>query len=722
MMSPRNQKAPAQVARHHHHQVITECKSRPTSQQRNGLSLATSSTTSDGIGGSCSSSSSSSQHSCNSVAETAYQAHRCNANNATSGSANRLQQAPVQYLNHSDGSVYTLSGPNQQFVGRNNAKASQQQRNPNFLHQTDAMRTGAAGSPNLSSTANLEAPYQKQSSDLLTNVSRQQHLRLQHQVHQQLQRIYGAAERQPPGVSNQQQTNADKQQLLFRRHKQQVQQQLSEQIQQRNMNSTANREQQFRSAMMKNQHLMMINSSQQDNQTYDSLSPPGSSKHQLSESFYGAQEGGLTAAAAAAAASATASSQRQSAPISAILEECNDEDELLMPETILTSPAKRPVIDRKSQLEDLHYATVTAAALLSATANAAAAFAVTTEKQRHYERASHELRCPPGNEQQDLLNTIYSDTYQEIRKHQQDQQRSEALARYKQQHNRGPTYADSADVGNFHINERRIQLGAGSTSAIYSPFRGANAIPSQVYSIQPSQYQPYQQPAANINRQMPPQPPARRINRPVNQTLSNHAELLRQHHHQQRLYQQQQYHHKQHQQHQQHLKNHTQVGPAQVPALAILHHGGKNSSVKADLIGRMLVNNMINAQLGVAYSDGAQQKSGLVGGQNRAIAGSKLADNHALVDRSELAGYGVLARESKQLYRAPGQIFSVAPGVAFSDSSGHSNVPLVLDRELKPGGFIERICRIDLTLFWWSLLIVSFLFMGAIITISRYVV
>lgn len=720
MMGPRNQKAPAQVARHH--QAITECKSRPTSQPRNGLSLATSSTTSDGIGGSCSSSSSSSQHSCNSVAETAYQAHRCNANNATSASVNRLQQAPVQYLNHSDGSIYTLGGPSQQFLARNNAQ-NQQQRNPNFLHQTDVMRTGAASSPNQSSTANLEPPYHKQTGDLLTNVGRQQHLRLQHQVHQQLQRIYGAAERQPPGVSNQQQTNADKQQLLFRRHKQQVQQQLSEQIQQRNMNSTANREQQFRSAMMKNQHLMMVNSSQQDNQTYDSLSPPGSSKHQLSESFYGAQEAGLTAAAAAAAAAAsvTASSQRQSAPISAILEECNDEDELLMPETILTSPAKRPVIDRKSQLEDLHYATVTAAALLSATANAAAAFAVTTEKQRHYERATQELRCRPANEQQDLLNTIYSDTYQEIRKHQQEQQRSEAFARYKQHQNRGPIYADSADAGNFHINERRIQLGGGSTSAIYSPFRGAHAIPSQVYSIQQSQYQPYQQPAANMNRQMPPQPPARRINRPVNQTLSNHAELLRHHQHQQRLYQQQQIHHKQ----QQHQKNHAHAGPAQVPALAILHHGGKNSSVKADLIGRMLVNNMINAQLGATYSDGAQgvQKSGLVGGQNRAIsAGNKLVDNHALVDRAELAGYGVLARDSKQLYRAPGQIFSMAPGVAFSDSSGHSNVPLVLDRELKPGGFIERICRIDLTLFWWSLLIVSFLFMGAIITISRYVI
>lgn len=58
---------------------------------------------------------------------------------------------------------------------------------------------------------------------------------------------------------------------------------------------------------------------------------------------------------------------------------------------------------------------------------------------------------------------------------------------------------------------------------------------------------------------------------------------------------------------------------------------------------------------------------------------------------------------------------------ASSDASQHSNLPLILDKRLRSVSFVEKICQIDLTLLWWSLLTICVIFVATIVTISRYV-
>lgn len=665
----------------------------------------------------------------------------------------KLVKNQLQYLG-SDGSVFTIAQPR-----RNSPKGAQQAHRSNYLNRIEVMRNSS--SPNSSSTINLEQAWSRKKELTVNSDQRQQqHRRLQYQVHQQLQRIYGNTERQRDqnqtsetnhhymvdeqlkqhnniGNDHHQHRQQTPQHQQNQNQQQQHRHQIADRMQQRNL-SSANinfaSQQQFRENLMKNQPLMMMNI--QTDQTYDSLSPACVSKHQMNEGFY--------------AVDSNNNHPRQN-PISAIPEECNgddeDEVELLIPRTVVTN---RAVLDQKNQLEDLHYATATAAALLSATANAAAAFAANAEKQFDKKEVANELRgCSSTVEQQNLINTIYSDAYQEVRKQQRchPEPHPAALAGYKKQqhhlhqHNhRNSIYPDSLDQSNCMgvSNERqRIQTGpaTSTSSAIYSPLiRGNVANQSQIYSILPSNYQQYQAP--NFNRPMPPQPPLRRLLgrpppvvmnniNPYNHQRQNHRhDLINQ---QQQLFQQhlqlQQQQLQQRQQQQQNIQQHpTSNAPAvaiplpltaPVSTLAIVHQG-KNTSIKADLLGRMLVNNMIAAQQVATKSNDST---------HYATSSAQIVDrSRAMVEQgNNLASRHILSPGRDKIYRTPGHVFSINPAVAPSESSGQSNVPLVLDRELKPIGFIERICRIDLAVFWWSLIIVSFLFIGIMMTISRYI-
>lgn len=653
----------------------------------------------------------------------------------------KLVKNQVQYLG-SDGPVFTIAQPR-----RNN---SQNQQNQSlYLPRTDLLQ--GSSSPNSSSKVNLEPTCIRKKEQFVANSDQrqrqQQHRRLQYQVHQQLQRIYGNTERrdqnQPSdthqySVNQQKQYNSNdnshlnhkQQQQQQQQHQQQenYRQQLVDRLQQRSASSASvnfANQQQFRANMIKNpHHLVMVNS--QSEQTYDSLSPASVSKQQVNEGFYTIDSNNPIG-------------QRQN-PISAIPEECNideeDEDELLIPQTVVAS---RVALDRKNQLEDLHYATATAAALLSATANAAAAFAANAEKQFDKKQATNELRgCSSTVEQQNLINTIYSDAYQEVRKQQRynhNDTHPATLAAYKKQqqqqqhHPRNLIYSDPLDQGNcLGINNERQRMQIGPTtstsSAIYSPLiRGNVANQSQIYGILPLNYQQYQ--AQNLfTRPMPPQPPLRRfIGRPPPVGLNNN--LNHHNHHQQHHNDLINYHH-QHlfQQQQQRLQQHPSSSssalaiplpiPTQMPTLAIVHQG-KNTPIKADLLGRMLVNNMIAAQQAAAKSTDSSS--------HYATSSTAMVDrSRAMVEpRNSLVSTSMLSSGRDKIYRTPGPMFSVAPAIAPSESSGQSNLPLVLDRELKPLSFIERICRIDLAVFWWSLIIVSLIFIGVMITISRYV-
>lgn len=150
-----------------------------------------------------------------------------------------------------------------------------------------------------------------------------------------------------------------------------------------------------------------------------------------------------------------------------------------------------------------------------------------------------------------------------------------------------------------------------------------------------------------------------------------------------------------------------QPPPIMPTALAVVHTGKAASAAKADLIGRMLINNMVAAQ--------------------RVAAESHYNLKGPPQPRAALEPYQMLAPIREKLYNSAQQqqqqVFasSLPVGRAGSDSSAHSRAPLVVNRDLVPMSFIERLCRIDLTLFWWSLLLISLLFVGIVVTFSRYV-
>lgn len=748
----------------------------------------------------------------------------------------------LQYINN-DGAIFTVAS-NIQNPSSSSARSSLNKQQ-SYIFQPAQQTEGVLN--NFDSPSNSLAHDSIIVEESLQNNYHNQHRLLRQEVHQQLAKIYGGGGN---FSKNSHQSSPDRNQFLLQRHKQQVKQrslaataaavannkrqlttsssaeQAELAINSANLNPTTTNIKSTK-AMFKNHHhhhhhLISSSSSStapitsnqiQQDQTYDSLTPDSSFRNQFSDTFYitTTLQDNLLTNGNGSSSNGSSSNQNITTgqqPICAIPEEqCdnlidtninNDHDhgDLLLPDPCLIDDNKqignnkRASVDRKSQLENLHYATVTAAALLNATANAAAAIAAT---EKHFN--SSLLSSSNNNNIITRANQqpIYSDTYQEIRKqrysqheHNQylqnaaksanktklaHQQRRRDLIDINNNNNASsnlPIYADAYGENNnnqSNMKDRRPPLpqvhicnGASSTSAIYGPLlrnNGNHSFANQIYNLkQPPQMKPPQPPIRVRNSQQ-----HQRLSNNINNGSSNQHAVeafirQQQQQNQQRLLSQQRalIHHQQllqqQQQHQQSLfslaqQPQLQQAPPQIPAaLAIVHHGsGKNTSMKADLIGRMLINNMQHHhhhQQQQRQRNTAEAQHYAIGlNRNHAIPvlttnndnGKVLNNNELLLSRQFDLGLGVYQNNSnkqeckgnKQIYSVPPPIFTlpaIAAGLASSNSSGSSNVPLVIR---KPTGIIERICTIDLTIFWWSLTFVSFIFISIVIVISRYI-
>lgn len=640
----------------------------------------------------------------------------------------------LQYVNN-DGAIFTLASNTNYNCNTNKqqvaSSTSSNNKSSSYHHLQDLYTAANQHHSPSSSKSNLIDLNTPVSSTIQQNLNAsQQHRKLQYEVHQQLQKIYGSKQQQSANLNP---SASERHKFLLSRHKQQINQRQDYINQQQSKTSVDQPSVNSKNPIMSNHHPNSI-----PDQTYDSLNSNSLTKH--IENYYDLNSGLIATNNQNNVRQHNHHHHHHLQPISAIPEECIDdiiaqneeEEEVLLisdtlphhhhhhhrqlaksnQNTLGPSNAARSNGDRKSQLENLHYATVTAAALLNATANAAAAIAA-TEKQfaDQSSRVTTTSNDNRFNRQPATAtnNSIYSDTYQEIRKlsqqqrcqseprrnlnNLQQQQQLANLARYKQH---------SYNFENHIRRQLPTTVGGASTSAIYGPIIRSSASASHQF------YRP------NI----PPQPPARTMMNPNQINVSTvQAELMRQQ--QQRavaLQSQQQSNFRA-------LAKPTThpVGPLRVPpmpALAIVHHnGGKNASMKADLIGRLLMNNMLQAAA-VAQNNRHQQLSS---NDRKLINDQQLAAYNRQIHQV-FAGNG---SKDKQLYATTTGLFAIptsaAANVAGSDTSGSSNVPLVLDRKLKKVGIIERVCRIDLTLFWWSLSIVSFFFMSIVIAISRYI-
>lgn len=346
--------------------------------------------------------------------------------------------------------------------------------------------------------------------------------------------------------------------------------------------------------------------------------------------------------------------------------------------------------NRRAQLDELHYATATAAALLNATANAAAVIAASAEQQR---------------QQKNQTDGIYSDIYQDLRRRQGhiESQAAPKLRPQKQLNQLNPK-----SIGCI---ESEIPFRAPGSNMVYQP---ASQPRAQIYDLQHSlqQYQrcevqktqsqgPQPQVYQSVNnamrRAIPPQPPARHMNGQAMITTANQVELIRQH--QQRLlsYQRAQL--------QQMMPRVHTIPPSSLPAVTFMQSGNSKvrASLKTELLSRMLLSNLLATQRATGPPNHTGNSQLAIMDKNRAKQGS-LPVNQLIPDTRVAAYDG-----------GPESLIPVATG-----PGGETRGAIMLRRTREPNGFVERVCQLDLTLFWWSLLLVSFFFVGATVTISRY--
>lgn len=344
--------------------------------------------------------------------------------------------------------------------------------------------------------------------------------------------------------------------------------------------------------------------------------------------------------------------------------------------------------ERRAQLDELHYATATAAALLNATANAAAVIAASAETQR---------------QQKNQIDGIYSDPYQDDKRRQVP-----FVPQAFNMLNQKTRPFAQIDAPNLKLlRSTECEFRNQQSSMIYQPGLRAN---TQIYDLQTSPQQQqsrvpkhliqsqhqqvYQSVNSNALRRSippkPPKPPARRAGHaPSMTTTANQVELIRQH--QQRLlgYQRAQL--------QQMMPRMQTMPPRSIPAVAIVHSGANKAkaNLKTELLSRMLLNNLA----------ATQRLTGSPGNQL------------AIMDKSvtSLPSQFITDPRVGAIEAGHESIFPVATG-----PGGEARGAIMLRRSKEPVGFVERVCQLDLTLFWWSLLLVSLMFVGATVTISRY--
>lgn len=443
--------------------------------------------------------------------------------------------------------------------------------------------------------------------------------------------------------------------------------------------------------------------------------------------------------------------------------------------------------DRKRQLESLHYATATAAALLNATANAAAAFAANENKLYSGDASDpnnktnlirQNLVNPSANTYQDVaqlndhLYKVNQANHQQQQSHigrqvqqqhqqmnslQQPQQRLYQSFPFEQSPQRKLSATGASNgIGSHRVNNHcaqeaqpiRLDYGPASQRA-----QQAVTISSGAHRQQPQMQRQQQQnvaysfdkiPSRPMNQsQLPPSLPKPKMHtRGMYQLQQQQAQLARQQqqqHLQRRFMNQQILTEQPHAQVQQRFS----IAPNSMPTLAILHHKGKGKSLKVDLIGRLPLTQVaapIKTYPAAAVTSSSQMQCYSQNDQHSiytadlsSILAGRLPSRH-MTNRSMM---NVAANMPALTYTIPPSQNKINAGtqpqsrtnvvaiqagpIQSSDSiaSGRSDMPLVLGKRLCKASIIERICRIDLTAFWWALLIVCMISICFAVTIFK---
>lgn len=602
----------------------------------------------------------------------------------------------------------------------------------------------------------------------------QQHRRLQYQVHQQLQRIYGnrnvalpddrklehqqqhqhqVPQQKAPQIFVQNQPT-ERQKFLMKRHQIQQTKRLNEaqaqtynlthedhRIAQQYATTTNQIHQQLNNhpEMLHNhlihQHPTQHHHQHYQDQTYDSLNSSNHHNHVLKNKTGDIYDLNNDHVPSPARRQLNTSTGPIAERVNDNHEDEEEQEDLLLPEALVDArppvTARRPAIDRKSQLESLHYATVTAAALLSATANAAAAF-VETEKQFD---TRPQVVAPPASEALTALHSrravveqppvasrpkrvasgaIYSDAYQHIQRNPRSQSEPyenpdvlvPGLGIPKQQNiYKTPIYSNASEP-------QQQQVAATVAADKFANLHTSSQIYQQLARLHNHNQQQHHQQSVQKYHQIPPrnfnsqQPLPQAINR----MLTNRQQPLVNINHLLRLQQQNQLNQLiQQRAIQQRLVNvQPPAASQQVPALAILHQPGNKNG--PELLGKIMISN----PLAVANRprSSAVDLARLV--QAKAILNAKKM-NQLIVNGS---GHN----NNQQVNRNFAPTASMGSVAALSDSSVASHAPFDLDKtEHRPIGCMDRICRINLTMFWWGLLLVSCAFVSAAISIYRYI-
>lgn len=429
-------------------------------------------------------------------------------------------------------------------------------------------------------------------------------------------------------------------------------------------------------------------------------------------------------------------------------EEEGDQQNLLMEDArqIARQSSQLLIDSRKRQMESLHYATATAAALLNVTASAAAAFAVSDKnlvdrarqpqpQQPRQRAATQQAERRPqaiqtssnatGTKLANCSSARHSDQYQQLYEFGQDHSKQSGALQQQQLKHQAPSSRNQAQQSRPSVRDHRqaiYQVNADQNGLRYQQQRAnlmfnrnhQQQLPAPVRPLQPARKQDGPQPGGAVPMTGQQLDLLRRYRQQI-QLQSNAVGLG----HKANVY-----------------NNIHQVVPAAlalaangVPTMAMLqardkqikHGQQQQTSVAVKTVDPRLL----------LLSSGQQQSShALAKLQNelsRQVTYGLLVPSkgNKKLNQSIYAPYPLQMKSqleqqalARQSHYQLGAITSNS-----SETSNRSNVPLILNRAIvKPAksGLVDKISHINLTIFWWILLAVCVIFIAAVISITRY--
>lgn len=475
---------------------------------------------------------------------------------------------------------------------------------------------------------------------------------LKQQVHQQLQRIYGNAKRK--GQTHQSGLNRPDR-LMYCQSTSQLQQLEPQSIQKRTRSARPSES---------SSCVIVENSAQSSSDpflTYDSLNSEANQKRRPSDPVQGSEK------------------RQRSAGMD---DSGNEEDDHLLSSESIASSDRTTIEQKRKQLESLQYATATAAALLRATANTAAAIATSEAQVKNInaDMSSHPNRPRPFK--------YSTDNKRENRRPISIQK--DRLARAER--SRLTIYADPRYQANY------AECYPGNMNYESASFQAPLANSIIVNRLNQRQFPPLntRQEYLSANFAAPPQPrmaaqlrsldwlPHRHIN---HQRLPLAMELNKQNQRNASLYQA------------------LPATPRNMPLLTPLMAGQNIRG--GDLLARLLADNSLN---------------------DRGISSIPVA-HQANQTARDLTIYSNILNQ-KDLQRTAGKIYAIPTPNSIGQNQNHfgsndqnyiPSMPFIVDERVRKLTLVDRLCRIDLTLFWWSLLLLSLILMGILVYLTHQV-